>query len=242
MRKVLGLVSIGLFFGAVAVYGWMSWPRATGDVAGIESELSSTTTTTGPAGSSTVGPDQQPAPTWTANERSLLTDLPVATGPYPVRLVVDELGVDAPVQPHGVDSDGRMDVPNNIDDVGWYRFGPSPGDPGSAVLAAHVDLAGPGRGVFYDLGELEPGDEVEVRYDDETTARFVVTARAVYEKTELPLDVIFSREGPPVLTLVTCGGEFSRSARSYDSNVVVYAVPVDGAGLAPASSRSGGLA
>ncbi len=103
------------------------------------------------------------------------------------------------------------------------------------MLAAHVDLAGPGRGLFYDLGDLEPGDEVEVGYDDGTTARFLVTARAIYEKTELPLDVIFSRDGSPVLTLVTCGGEFSRSARSYDSNVVVFAVPVDGPATAPAS-------
>ena len=235
MRKVLGLVSIGVFFGALAIYGWVTWPREAGDVAGVESELSTTTTTTSPVGSSTIDGDQRPEPIWMANEHSSLTDLPVTTGPHPVRLVITELGVDAPVQPHGVDSEGRMDVPDNIEEVGWYRFGPSPGEPGSAVLAAHVDLAGPGRGLFYDLGDLEPGDEVQVGYDDGTSARFLVTARAIYEKTELPLDVIFSRAGSPVLTLVTCGGEFSRSARSYDSNVVVFAVPVDGSGTAPAS-------
>jgi len=32
--------------------------------------------------------------------------------------------------------------------------------------------------------------------------------------------------GSPVLTLITCGGSFSESTRHYDSNVVVYAVPV----------------
>ena len=234
MRKVLGLLSIGVFFGALAIYGWISWPREAGDVAGVESELSTTTTMTIPVGSSIIDRDQGPEPLWTANEHSSIADL-VTPGPYPVRLEIAELGVDAPVQPHGVDSDGRMDVPDNIEDVGWYRFGPSPGEPGSAVLAAHVDLAGPGRGLFYDLGDLEPGDEVEVGFDDGTTARFLVTARAIYEKTELPLDVIFSRKGSPVLTLVTCGGEFSRSAGSYDSNVVVFAVPVDGPGTAPAS-------
>jgi sortase (surface protein transpeptidase) len=234
MRKALGLVTLGVVFGALAVYGWLSSPSEAGDVTGVETELSSTTTTT-TAGSSTVDRNEVPAPIWAANELSLLTDMPVTTDPYPVRLVIDELGVDAPVEPHGVDSEGRMDVPDNIEEVGWYRFGPSPGEPGSAVLAAHVDLAGPGRGLFYDLDDLEPGDEVEVGYDDGTSVRFSVTARAIYEKTELPLDVVFSRAGSPVLTLVTCGGEFSRSARSYDSNVVVFAVPIAGPGTAPAS-------
>ena len=54
-----------------------------------------------------------------------------------------------------------------------------------------------------------------------------MVGRSTYLKNELPFDTIFSREGNPVLTLVTCGGGFSQSSRSYDSNVVVYAVPVD---------------
>lgn len=64
-----------------------------------------------------------------------------------------------------------------------------------------------------------------------------MVARANHLKTELLLDAIFSREGDPVLTLVACGGGFSRSTGSYDSNVVVYAVPVDGrADSRPATS------
>jgi hypothetical protein len=50
-------------------------------------------------------------------------------------------------------------------------------------------------------------------------------ARTTYEKNELPLDIIFSREGPPVLTPITCGGGFNSEIGRYDSNVVVYAVP-----------------
>jgi sortase (surface protein transpeptidase) len=121
-----------------------------------------------------------------------------------------------------------MDVPDNTRDVAWYRYGPRPGEPGSAVLAAHVDLAGQGRGVFFSLQSLEPGEVVVVTFDDGSAVRFRVEARVTYAKEELPLEVIFSREGPPVLTLVTCGGRFDRSASRYDSNVVVYAIPVDG--------------
>jgi hypothetical protein len=49
-----------------------------------------------------------------------------------------------------------------------------------------------------------------------------------YGKTELPTDRIFAREGSPVVTLITCGGAFNPSVGSYEDNVVVYAVPVDG--------------
>ena len=40
-----------------------------------------------------------------------------------------------------------MDLPEDVDRVGWYRFGPAPGADGSAVLAGHVDDAEQGLGV-----------------------------------------------------------------------------------------------
>ncbi len=146
--------------------------------------------------------------------------------PEPVGLRIGTIGIDAPVDPYGVDAaTSQMDVPDNVTDVAWYRFGPSPGEAGSAVLAAHVDLAGQGPGVFFDLRKLEKGDSVVITYTDRSERSFRVIARTVYAKDELPTDVLFAKEGPPVLTLITCGGAFSRSDRSYDSNVVVYAVP-----------------
>lgn len=119
-----------------------------------------------------------------------------------------------------------MDVPDNVTDVGWYRHGPRPGEPGSAVLAAHVDLRGQGPGVFFDLDSLEQGDLVVVRFDDGSRREFVVTATSTYLKTELPLAAVFSRSGAAVLTLITCGGVFDADQSRYDSNVVVYATPV----------------
>jgi hypothetical protein len=94
-------------------------------------------------------------------------------------------------------------------------------------LAAHVDLRNQGPGVFFDIRDLEPGDLVEVTFDDGSQQGFEVTATATYPKTELPLDAIFSRSGPAVLTLITCGGAFDPDASRYDSNVVVYATPAD---------------
>ena len=165
-----------------------------------------------------------PSLRFTVSESTLVPE-----GPAPTGLTIRGIDVDAPVEPYGVNrSTGEMDVPSNVRDVAWYQFGPSPGQPGSAVLAAHVDLASQGAGVFFNLRDLEPGEIVEVDYDDGSRQTFRVEARVRYEKTAIPLDVIFATDGPPVLTLITCGGGFNPSIESYDSNVVVYAYPVDG--------------
>jgi hypothetical protein len=76
-------------------------------------------------------------------------------------------------------------------------------------------------------------DDVVISYEDGSEVSFRVVARVTYEKDELPLEVIFSREGPPVLTLITCGGGFNSNIARYDSNIVVYAVPDSGDGTTP---------
>jgi sortase (surface protein transpeptidase) len=116
-------------------------------------------------------------------------------------------------------------VPDDVDVAGWYRFGPVPGDPGSAVLSAHVDSARQGLGAFFPLREVAPGSGVTVTFDDGSARRFEVVARRSYDKDALPLAELFTRNGEPVLTLVTCGGPFDPETGSYEENLVVFAVP-----------------
>lgn len=144
----------------------------------------------------------------------------------PVTVSIPAIGIDdAPIVDVGVLPDGGMEIPG-AREVGWYRYGPLPGESGSAVLAAHVAFDGR-NGVFRRLADLEPGSVVEVAFDDGALARFVVTDRSRYPKDGIPLDRMFAKDGPPVLTLVTCGGAFDRTARSYEDNVVVSAVPLE---------------
>lgn len=156
-----------------------------------------------------------------------LGDLHKVRDPAPVALRIGALGVDAPVGGVGIATDGtgELDVPARADAVVWYQFGPSPGAPGSAVLAGHVDYNG-ARGVFFRLTELNPGTPITVGYDDGSRRQFTVTTRRQFAKPELPAGEIFTRDGPAHLTLVTCGGSFDRAAGSYRDNVVVQAVPV----------------
>ena len=45
-------------------------------------------------------------------------------------------------------------------------------------------------------------------------------------KAQLPLDDLFARDGPPVLQLVTCAGDFDPAAGAYEDNLIVTATPV----------------
>jgi Sortase domain len=146
--------------------------------------------------------------------------------PAPARLVVPALGVDTAVEAVGVAPDGQMTVPAEVDRVGWYRFGPAPGEGGSAVVAGHVDSRTQGLGAMAALRGAEVGQEVLVTDGAGTTSRWRVVSRELIEKRVLPLDRLFTREGPPRLTLITCGGPFLPEFGSYRANVVVVAEPL----------------
>ena len=113
--------------------------------------------------------------------------------------------------------------PDDFDRAGWFTGGAAPGDVGPAVVAGHVDSVD-GPAVFSRLGELGPGAEVLVDREDGTTARFTVTEVARYPKTAFPTEAVYGPTPRAELRLVTCGGEFDRSRRSYVDNVVVTAV------------------
>lgn len=158
---------------------------------------------------------------------ALLEDYRPQRSSQPASLRIESIGVVAPVVPVGVDRDGRnVEVPADVDTVGWYRFGPAPGAAGSAVLLGHVDSYAQGPGAFFRLRELRPGDLVTVRFADGSRSSFRVVGRRSYPKDELPAG-LFQRGGRPVLTLITCGGAFDEATRTYADNVVVFAAPAD---------------
>jgi hypothetical protein len=146
--------------------------------------------------------------------------------PTPVHLAVPARGVDAVVEAVGVQQDGQMTLPDDVDRVGWYRFGPAPGADGSAVIAGHVDDREQGLGALAPLREAEVGDEVVVTDSAGTGTRWRVLSRELIQKQVLPLDRLFAREGPPRLTLITCGGPFLAEFGSYRDNVVVVTEPL----------------
>jgi sortase (surface protein transpeptidase) len=162
--------------------------------------------------------------TTTTTVPSTTTSTTVAPPAVPVGLSIPALGVESQVVPVGLEPNGEMEVPP-ADQAGWYFYGPRPGEAdGTAVIAAHVDYGGQ-RGVFFDLRSLQVGAEIVVTDEAGAPQRFVVTERYQVDKNQLPIEQIFVADGPPGLTLITCGGDFDGGARSYRDNIVVRAVP-----------------
>ncbi len=142
----------------------------------------------------------------------------------PQRLSIESLSVrGAAIVDVGVKDNGEMEIPR-ASEVGWYRFGAAPGDAGTTVLAAHIAYNGV-DGVFRHLADLTTGDAVSVELSDGQVRRYQVTSVDEYDKQALPPEV-WATDGPERLVLITCGGRFNQSLRSYESNIVAWATPV----------------
>jgi sortase (surface protein transpeptidase) len=140
----------------------------------------------------------------------------------PVRLRVPAIGVDSALQGLDLQADGTLQVPADGWPAGWYTGSPTPGEQGPAVLAGHVDWAG-SPAVFAALRELQPGAEVAVERANGSVAVFRVTEVVQFAKNAFPTAAVYGNVDHAGLRLITCGGAFDRSARSYVDNLVVFA-------------------
>ncbi|MFJ6939066.1 class F sortase [Streptomyces sp. NPDC101132] len=151
-------------------------------------------------------------------------------GALPQRVDVPSIGIQAPVVPRGLDSDGGIDPPpyDQPGTVGWYRSGTQPGAPGAALLVGHVDTRSK-PAVFYGLSSARQGDKVRIVRADGVVAEFTVEDVQVYERDRFDAHKVYGPRvrGRAELRLVTCGGTYDRVAKQYTANVVVSAYLTD---------------
>jgi hypothetical protein len=143
----------------------------------------------------------------------------------PVTVDIPAIHVSARIVSLGLSPDGSIAVPplSRPYLAGWYDGGPTPGQPGAAVIVGHVDAAPVGPAVFYDLGRLRPGQRVYLTLADRRTATFVISGAALYSKATFPGPEVYAPTRLPTLRLITCGGSFDSRTGHYLANVVVYA-------------------
>ena len=169
----------------------------------------------GPAPAST--PPAAPAP-------AVPLTLP-ASPPVSVRAAT--VGMQSPLVQVGLNPDGTIEAPVAYDAAAWYRLGPIPGALGPAVIVGHVDSY-KGPGVFFTLGAMRPGATIDVTRADATVAHFRVDAVNSYAKNQFPTAAVYGPIDYAGLRVITCGGVFDQTTRSYDSNTVVFASLVRG--------------
>lgn len=144
----------------------------------------------------------------------------------PAAIDIHAIGVHSEMQQVGLTAEHTLEVPAPgpyYDQAAWYKHSVTPGEIGPSVIVGHVDSAADGPSVFFDLGNLRPGDEVLITRRDGTVAMFTVEAVRQYPKDEFPTELVYGETNHAALRLITCGGEFDRGERSYRDNIVVFA-------------------
>ncbi|MEU6368564.1 class F sortase [Streptomyces sp. NPDC046931] len=164
-------------------------------------------------------PPAQPAPSTTAP--SVLETLRRSA---PKRIVIPQIGVDAPFTKLSLDASGHLKPPpvTNRNLAGWYKYGAAPGERGTAVVVGHVDTK-TGPAVFVFLRLLKPGNSVTITRADGSTARFQVDSVETFSKAHFPNKRVYADAPTPQLRLITCGGAYDHAAHEYVANTVVFA-------------------
>ena len=166
-----------------------------------------------------VAPGETPAPTPEPTPIPELAD--------PVRIFFPRFEQQCDVQPVDLDSWAEGGVPSATT-ASWLEIGPVPGEPGNALLAGHVTWKGV-KGTFSLLKEMTAGDEVVIEYADGTFGYFKAESVNTYLTDEIPenlLSVYFA--GDPVVTMITCLGDYDRELGTSRSRVVMVLKPTTG--------------
>lgn len=166
-----------------------------------------------PAAAGATGPSQG-----SAHGPSLQRSLPVSVD-------IPAIGVHSKLLHLGLNPNGTIQVPSvnmRAGEAAWYKYSAAPGQIGVSVIEGHVDSY-QGAAVFFRLGALRPGDNVNVTLADGIIAVFRVTGVRQYAKSDFPAKAIYGGTDYAALRLITCGGAFDYSTRNYLSSTVVFA-------------------
>jgi sortase (surface protein transpeptidase) len=225
--RVVALLA-GAGVALVLVAGGVVGVRAAAGSDGGDPPVAAGTTAAGPTEPAPVTRKPGAGPSWGPVSGQSPVAAPTdraAAGVVPTGVRIPAIGVSATslVPLEIIPGSGELEAPKEFDQTGWYAAGPVPGEPGPAVIAAHVDSrAGPA--VFFRLKELKAGDHVLVPRSDGSTVRFTVTAVERYPKNAFPTQKVHGPTPDRELRLITCGGSFDYAKRSYRDNIVVYAI------------------
>lgn len=175
--------------------------------------------------------------------------IPPATAPVPARtppvgavepdrLVINAIGVDAPLDPLGLDPKGHLAEPDlaHADRAAWYCDGHNEigdraacakgvvlGEHGPGVIWGHVDSHGR-EGVFFRLKKLVANDQIQVRRVDGSTLTFKVTKVESVPKNRFPSADVYHNTPDAELVLITCTGLWTGNPDiGYADNEIVRA-------------------
>ncbi len=145
----------------------------------------------------------------------------------PVWVIIPAIGTDAELA--GTERDekaGSMAIYPSASVISWYKERPIPGNEGNAILAGHNKWKGE-KGAVADLGALEIGDEMTIRYNDGSERLFLLESLFEYELKTAPSGEIMSGDGPARVTVITCSGKFNTKLGTSENRLVAVFKPAE---------------
>jgi sortase (surface protein transpeptidase) len=139
----------------------------------------------------------------------------------PSRIVIPKLNIDTTFEILGLNADRTIQIPKEYTTVGWYKYGPTPGDMGPAVVLGHVDSY-KGAAIFYHLGQLAQGDRFTVTREDGSVAEFEVTKLERHPQSDFPTEEVYGPIDHSGIRLVTCSGTYDKGTLRYSHNLIVF--------------------
>lgn len=175
---------------------------------------------------------------------------PPPLGDNPYTMVIDKIGVNAPVEAFGLDANQVPEVPTGPGQgpgqiVAWYNFSAKPGTGSNAVFAGHVTWNG--AAVFINLTSVAVGDEVKLQGQDGTVLTYKVSDVFDVDPSDPNSTQVMAASSIDEMTIITCDGTTTHVGGTFGveySNRLVIRAGLEsitpGAAVAAAGSNSGG--
>ncbi|WP_170287553.1 class F sortase [Aquibacillus halophilus] len=165
----------------------------------------------------------------TNQEKAVKEEQPLETitvtpepGIEPSNLSIPALEIEASTIPVGLKDDGTVEIPSDIEIVGWFSNGSKPGQTGNTVLVGHVNgFLGPG--VFSNLYKISTNDEIVITNGKEEVVYKVIKKQS-YPYDQGPIEEIFGYTSKTRLQLITCTGTFNPLKGTHEERLVVTAI------------------
>ncbi len=138
-------------------------------------------------------------------------------------LTIPSITVDAEVGDVGLTSEGAVGAPTDPARAAWFNLGPRPGEAGVAVIDGHFGWKDAVPAVFDHLADVQKGEKIYVKDASGVSTTFVVRTIKTYGASGDASDVFASNDTHAHLVLITCGGIWDATQKSYSERVVVFA-------------------
>ena len=212
----------GLRYAAIAVIlvasAYLAWDTYSTNKA-VQGSFSNSASTMSIAGVNPATADQTAVSQEAKQAYAVSPDLP--------RLItIPSIGVSARVRSVGVNSQGNIDVPKNLNDTAWYDGSAKPNQEGQVFIDGHTSFNNAIDAAFNDLPKMKAGDQIVVETGNGAKYTYRVTATETVDadKVDMGKALNVQGDGKKGITLMTCTGKFNYRTQSADKRFIVYGV------------------